>query len=477
MLSLKEKLRLNNPWTQNFISGVILFLTVGIYLAVIGLGAGGGKPSSAHVATITYTSIYAIFAVTGFFGGSIMNTLGPRWTMTIGSLGYPLYIASLWYYDVTGNEWFPLMAGILGGAGAGLLWTVSGFIQFAYAEEQDKGTYIAWQLFLLALGSTVGALVAFGISVDEAGLTGVPTSVYLTFIIIMSSAILVSATMIVSPRKIIRDDGTHLAIFTATEFRSEFKGCVKLLKDWRIVALIVPMIATEMSSALIPTLSAYSFNLRTRSLNGVLFWAIQIPATFLYGLVLDNSRFRRRVRGLTALSIALVMVIISWTLSFIIQVKYHLKRDLPSPAWDWTDSAFVEFSIMVIFTGIAYAIDQMVVMWVISAFSNEPRLLARYGGFFKGMLSAGLCIAFGMESGKVSYLNQTITQSVLMIISFPILYYIVMKCVPDTNYFSEDNVIPPQHVGSEKAQILNNENLDHRTHSEGKADDEVINLD
>jgi hypothetical protein len=172
----------------------------------------------------------------------------------------------------------------------------------------------------------------------------------------------------------------------------------------RIVALIVPMIATEMSSALIPTLSAYSFNLRTRSLNSVLFWAIQIPATFLYGLVLDNSRFRRRIRGLTALGIALVMAIISWSLSIVIQVKHHLKRDLPSPAWDWTDSAFVEFSIMVIFTGVSYAIDQMVVMWVISSFSNEPRLLARYGGFFKGMLSAGLCIAFGMESGKVSYL-------------------------------------------------------------------------
>jgi hypothetical protein len=66
------------------------------------------------------------------------------------------------------------------------------FSQFAYAAEADKGTYIAWQLFLLAIGSTVGALVAFGISINETGLTGVPTSVYLTFIIIMSSAIVLS---------------------------------------------------------------------------------------------------------------------------------------------------------------------------------------------------------------------------------------------------------------------------------------------
>lgn len=33
-------------FNQNFISGIVLFFTVGIYLAVLGLGAGGGQPSS-----------------------------------------------------------------------------------------------------------------------------------------------------------------------------------------------------------------------------------------------------------------------------------------------------------------------------------------------------------------------------------------------------------------------------------------------
>jgi hypothetical protein len=41
-LSFQRHLAFN----QNATSGVILFFTVGIYLAVLGLGAGGGKPSS-----------------------------------------------------------------------------------------------------------------------------------------------------------------------------------------------------------------------------------------------------------------------------------------------------------------------------------------------------------------------------------------------------------------------------------------------
>lgn len=165
------------------------------------------------------------------------------------------------------------------------------------------------------------------------------------------------------------------------------------------------MAATEMSSALIPTLSAYSFNLRTRSLNSVLFWGIQIPTTFLFGLILDNKRFRRRIRGIMALTVSLIIVIASWGITIGVQVKYGLKRGSASPEWDWTDGTpFTEFLFVILLTGIAYAIDQMMVMWVISSFSNEPKLLARYGGFFKGMLSAGLCIAFGLEAGGVSYL-------------------------------------------------------------------------
>jgi hypothetical protein len=34
-----------------------------------------------------------------------------------------------------------------------------------------------------------------------------------------------------------------------------------------------------------------------------------------------------------------------------------------------------------------------------------------------------------------------------MILSFPVLFYLVLRCVSDTNYFTEEGVIPPQSVG------------------------------
>lgn len=171
----------------------------------------------------------------------------------------------------------------------------------------------------------------------------------------------------------------------------------------RIVSLIIPMAATEMSQSLIPTLNAYSFNLRTRSLNSVIYWLVQIPATFIYGAILDNTRFPRRVRGLMALTVGAIIVIANWGLVLGLQMKHDVNRHNPSPEWDWSDPVYGEFIVMILLAGISLAIDQMAVMWILGAFSNEPRLLARYGGFFKAMLSAGLCVAFGLESGSVSY--------------------------------------------------------------------------
>ena len=116
----------------------ILFCTPGIYLALTGLGAGGGRPSSQSVASLTNAILYAVFTVFGWIGGSILNILKPKITIMIGVIGYPLYVGGLWYFDRVGHAWFPYFAGAVLGATAGCLWTAGGFIQFAYAQEDEK---------------------------------------------------------------------------------------------------------------------------------------------------------------------------------------------------------------------------------------------------------------------------------------------------------------------------------------------------
>ena len=72
-----------SPWFQNSTAGLVLLLTVGIYVGIVSLGAGGGKPNSTHIFNIISACLYGIFGVTGFFGGSVINTIGPRYTMMV----------------------------------------------------------------------------------------------------------------------------------------------------------------------------------------------------------------------------------------------------------------------------------------------------------------------------------------------------------------------------------------------------------
>ena len=83
--------------------------------------------------------MYAVFAVAALFAGAVLNTIGPRWTMLVGTTGYPVYIGSLWYFDVQGHLWFPIFGGAYLGLAAACLWTTAAFVTGCYAEEKDRG--------------------------------------------------------------------------------------------------------------------------------------------------------------------------------------------------------------------------------------------------------------------------------------------------------------------------------------------------
>ncbi|KAL3471037.1 MFS general substrate transporter [Aspergillus californicus] len=443
----KGKLRLSRPFNQNFIMGWILFALPGIYLALTGLGAGGGRPSSQRVASLTNSILYGIYTLAGWCAGSALNYLGPKWTVVLGGFGYPFYVGSLWYYDKVGHEAFPLFGGALLGVTAALLWTTSGFIQFAYAEENDKAKYITIQWVLNSFGGTVGALVAFGANIHQFEATGVSTGVWIAFILIMCCALVAAVFLIIHPRDVVRDDGRHLATFKEPSIGEEMKGIFSVLTDPRIIILLPAMFVAEMCLAVFSSVNGYYFNLRTRSLNNVLFQAIMIPTPILLNTVLSSFHLpTRRARGLAGtiivgvLSTACMASLLGWL------KHYGVDRNEPAPAIDWTDPAFSSLVFIYLLNGMVYACFQIMVQWVLGALTNDPALCARYAGAFKGTVSLGMCISFTMDSQGVSYVAQTIVQLVLYVVGVVCMGVVVVFYVRDTNYFLEGAVIVPEAV-------------------------------
>lgn len=92
--------------------GVILGLSAGLYEALNLLGAGGGRPNSFKVVQADNATLCAVWVFSSAFGGTVLNTIGPAISSFIGVFGYAAYVAGLWYFDQTGESWFPITGSV-----------------------------------------------------------------------------------------------------------------------------------------------------------------------------------------------------------------------------------------------------------------------------------------------------------------------------------------------------------------------------
>lgn len=441
------KLSRHLTFTQNLISGAVLFFTVGVYLAVLGLGAGGGKPSSQRVSDVSNSCLYGLYAVFGFFAGALLNRLGPRRTMTLGVAGYPVYVAGLFYYDRTGRAWFPVLAGALLGLAAPMLWCASGFVQWAYATEREKGTYIAVQYFVNQLGSVVGSVVAFGIIYRDAAATagGSPTSVYIVMIVLICLAFPLTIFGLVSPEKVRRTDGTPIAVFRNRSLAQELQGVARVLRDCRVLAMLPVIFSCELVLGILPSVSGRYFNLRIRAMNNIVFYLVQLPASVACAYLTDRLPFRRSVRGYISISVLGVLVCSGWTALLIWVSVSTVWASPPEGGVDWASGEFRGPFVLYLVFGILYGSHQQIGMWVMGTFTNEPTVLAIYGGLWKGVAAGGVAVQFGMAAAKVSYQAQIAFALALQVLSIPIMLVLMMKA-RETNYSEEVDVIIPHYA-------------------------------
>jgi MFS family permease len=153
----KEEIWYASPTVQLLMVSMVCFMCPGMFNALGGLGGGGQVDESAQ--TYANTALYGVFAVVGFFAGTIANVLGLRFTIGFGGLGYCLYTASFLAYNHIESLGFVVFAGAFLGLCAGLLWTAQGAVMMSYPTEDRKGRYISWFWIIFNMGGVIGSLV------------------------------------------------------------------------------------------------------------------------------------------------------------------------------------------------------------------------------------------------------------------------------------------------------------------------------
>ena len=95
-----------------------------------------------------------------FQSTDLMHRLGVRIAMSIGGIGYTVYVSSYLCYNYTASFGYCVFAGFLLGCCAGILWSAQGVIMLSYPPENKKGRYIAVFWIIFNLGGVIGSLVS-----------------------------------------------------------------------------------------------------------------------------------------------------------------------------------------------------------------------------------------------------------------------------------------------------------------------------
>ncbi|KAA8904795.1 major facilitator superfamily domain-containing protein [Sphaerosporella brunnea] len=378
-----------------------------MYNALSGMGGAGQLDS--HISAKANTALYATFSVFGFAAGTFLNYLGAKATLGIGGFGYSVLSASYLCYNHTHNQGFVIFAGALVGMCAAFLWCAQGTVMMSYPTEDEKGRYIGLFWGIFNLGAVIGSCIPIGNNWHSTENKPVNDGTYIGFLVLMVTGGIL-AWFLVPPQKIIRKDGTRVQRVQHPSILSEFKGLYETVLSDPYILLLFPFFwasnwfYTYQQNAY----NLYMFNTRTRSFTGLWYWLAQIVASILFGLFLDNKKLSRRNRALAGWIVLFLIVNSIWGGG--LKPELHMSRP-PSEAvaatyyrsMDVYDRDFTWYCLLYVFYGMLDATWQTYAYWLMGALSNDPRKLAYFAGYYKGIQSAGAAVVWGLDSGGASY--------------------------------------------------------------------------
>ncbi|KAF2712337.1 MFS general substrate transporter [Pleomassaria siparia CBS 279.74] len=447
-----------SPPVQLVIISLVCFMCPGMFNALNGMGGGGQVDPKAN--SQANTALYSTFAVIGFFAGTFTNKLGIRTALSFGGIGYSVYVGSFLSFSHNHNFGYTTFAGALLGVCAGLLWCAQGAIMMSYPPEESKGRYISWFWMIFNMGAVIGSLIPLGQNIHTKDTAVVTDGTYVGFLILT----LIGAALawsLVDAKNVIRHDGSRVIVMKHPTWKTEILGLYEtFFTDPYILALFPMFFASNWFYAYHFTeVNGAYFNTRTRALNGVVYYLMQIIGAYIFGYALDTKGLRRSTRAKGAWVALFSLIMIVWGCGYKFQTTYDRAWADQSTAdntkKDWSDPGFGGPFVLYMFYGFTDAAWQTSVYWFMGSLSNNGRKLANFAGFYKGIQSAGAAITWRLDENRIPYMSMFASNWALLagslVIALPVILWKVEDTVPldkDLAFTDEtrEEVAPKAHV-------------------------------
>lgn len=450
----------SHSMVQIVVMSFVLFLTPGCFNAITGIGNSGIRDP--NVADNANVALYSTFATIGAIGGVICNVIGVRACLIIGGTGYVMYTLSLLVYHYKSNAAFCIFAGAYLGFCASLTWAAQGSIIMSYTLENKKAHAIMVFWVIFNSGAVLGSLIPL-IQNLKLGASNVNAGTYVGFLVLMATGIVLAAFMLPMDR-VRRSDGSHVIAKQYPRITDEIKGMIKVLRHEPRIYFMFPMFCASnwFYTYQFNDFNAARFNVRTRSLNSLIYWLSQMVGAICVGFLLDWQRFNRPTRARIGFAVIFVSSLAIWGGGLKFQLGVTRENVKTLPLIDFSQSAYIGPMFLYLFYGVFDAMFQSFIFWVLGTLSNNPKKVALYGSFYKSLQSAFAAIAWRLDATETPFIamfasSWGLVQGSLILASPLILFKITETTeaeVDDNEYEYKENVANSEHTeasSSEKA--------------------------
>ena len=176
------------------------------------------------------------------------------------------------------------------------------------------------------------------------------------------------AWTLVDAKHVVRTDNSRVILQKNPTWKTEILGLWETLFTDPYILFLFPMFfasnwfyAYQFNAVNLP-----NFNVRTRSLNNVLYWIAQIVGASVFGFALDYAGLRRTTRAVLAWVALLMLTFAIWGGGYSFQMTYVRKsesEDTEDDKMDWSTRGYVGPMFLYIFYGFYDAAWQTCVYW------------------------------------------------------------------------------------------------------------------
>ncbi|KAL4918388.1 major facilitator superfamily domain-containing protein [Aspergillus aurantiobrunneus] len=387
--------------TQMILLSIQAFCGPAMSDAITGLGGGG--LATPQVSNISTAIRYAMLAVVCFLGGPIVNKIGVKWALVLGSMSFPIQGSAYYCNSKFGNQWYLILSGAISGIGTACWYVAEAGAIMTLAPSGARGKYLALWIVSRNLGQLVGGAINLAKNHEKGADGGVTPDTFVAFVVIECIA-LPFALLITPFERVVRSDGTKIVTSETLSTKQEFKRIGQTVTSRLIVlsagwALWSFFYTTDEFSGTWTTYLGTYFSVRARALSSLVSPLFCIIGCFGLGFILDLKFLSQRRRAQIGLYTVVLLNVGVYIWSIIMQTKFN--RQNPGHI-DWEDGLYPSSFLPYFFVQTTGPFSQSYMYWLLSSFATDAQENVRNGAAFRCIEAIGQAVAYGMNTKTTS---------------------------------------------------------------------------